>query len=154
MHSLIVAGIVVLIDQVTKSVITENIAICERVDVWGNVLKITHIRNTGAVFGIMKGAGTYFTFFSIVAAVVLIVALFIARRSSLLVRVSLGLVLGGAVGNLIDRLRFGAVVDFMDVGISDAMRWPCFNAADLAITVGVILLVVNSLRPHRQSIEE
>jgi signal peptidase II len=153
-QSLIVAGIVVLLDQVTKSIIAKNIAICERLDVWGNVLRITHIRNTGAVFGIMKGAGTYFTVFSIVAAGVLIVALFIARRSSRLVRVSLGLVLGGAVGNLIDRLRFGAVVDFMDVGINEGMRWPCFNAADLAITVGVILLVGNSLRSHQQSIEE
>jgi signal peptidase II len=152
-QSLIVAGLVVLLDQVTKSIITRNVAICERLDVWGSVLRITHIRNTGAVFGIMKGAGTYFTFFSIVAAAVLIVALFVARRSSRLVKVSLGLVLGGAVGNLIDRLRFGAVVDFMDVGISDGVRWPCFNAADLAITIGVILLVINSLRSHQKSLE-
>jgi signal peptidase II len=149
-QSIIVAALVVLADQATKSAITKHLGICERIDVWGSILRITHIRNTGAVFGIMKGAGTYFTFFSIVAAVVLVVSLFFARKASRMVRVSLGLVLGGAVGNLIDRLRFGAVVDFMDVGINEAIRWPCFNVADLAITVGVILLVIYSLwSPHR-----
>jgi signal peptidase II len=93
----------------------------------------------------MRGAGTYFTIFSIVAAAILLVVLVVARRASTLVRVSLGMVLGGAVGNLIDRLRFGAVVDFLDVGISESVRWPCFNVADSAITVGVFLLIISSL---------
>ena len=67
------------------------------------------------------------------------------------VRVSLGLVLGGALGNLIDRLRYGAVVDFIDVGISESVRWPCFNLADSAITIGVILLILTSFaRPHEE----
>jgi lipoprotein signal peptidase len=94
----------------------------------------------------MKGAGSYFTLFSIVAAFVLVVVLFFARKSSRLVKVSLGMVLGGALGNLIDRLRFGAVVDFLDVGFGETARWPCFNIADAAITVGVALLIINALR--------
>jgi signal peptidase II len=94
----------------------------------------------------MKGAGSYFTFFSVVAAIVLVVVLFFSRKASVVVKVSLGLVLGGALGNLIDRLRFGAVIDFIDVGVSDTARWPCFNVADMAITVGVILLIFNALR--------
>ncbi len=146
MQSLIVAIIVVALDQLTKFAVVKSIPILSRQQVIGNALRFTHIRNSGAVFGIMRGAGTYFTFFSIVAAAILVVVLFFAKRSSSLVRISLGLVLGGAIGNLIDRLRFGAVVDFIDVGVGETLRWPCFNAADAAITIGVILLLLNSLR--------
>lgn len=145
MLSAAVAVATVLLDQATKIAVARNLSICERIPVLGSVLRLTHIRNSGAVFGMMRGAGAYFTFFSVVAAVVLVVVLFFSRRASMLVRVSLGLVLGGAVGNLIDRLRFGAVVDFIDVGIGETARWPCFNVADSAITIGVILLIVNSL---------
>jgi signal peptidase II len=144
--SAVVAAITVLLDQVTKNAVARNLGLCERVPVLGSILRLTHIRNSGAVFGMMRGAGAYFTFFSVVAAVVLIAVLFFSRRASMLVRISLGLVLGGAVGNLIDRLRFGAVVDFIDIGIGETARWPCFNVADTAITVGVILLVLNSLK--------
>lgn len=146
MQSLIAAIIVVVLDQITKLAVVESIPILSRRPVIGDIVRLTHIRNSGAVFGIMKGAGTYFTFFSIVAASILIMVLFFAKRSSSLVRVSLGLVLGGAIGNLIDRLRFGAVVDFIDIGVTENIRWPCFNAADAAITIGVLLLLINSLR--------
>ncbi len=146
MQSLAVALIVIVLDQLTKLAVVNNVPILSRRPIVGSILRLTHIRNSGAVFGIMKGAGTYFTFFSIVAAAVLIVVLFFARRASALVKISLGLVLGGAVGNLIDRLRYGAVVDFIDIGVSSNLRWPCFNAADAAITIGVILLLLNSLK--------
>lgn len=152
MQSIIVAALIVLLDQGTKLAIVQNLQICDRLHVLGNVLRITHIRNTGAVFGVMKGAGAYFTFFSIVAAGVLLFLLFFSRRARAQVKVGLGLVLGGAVGNLIDRLRFGSVVDFVDVGIGERMRWPCFNVADLAITVGVILLVANTIRSPSRSV--
>jgi signal peptidase II len=153
-RSFITTVLVVLLDQVTKLAIVKNLAILDRIPVWGSVLRITHIRNSGAVFGMMKGAGAYFTFFSIVAAGVLIVVLFFSRKASTAVKTALGLVLGGAIGNLIDRLRFGSVVDFVDIGVSETTRWPCFNVADMAITIGVILLVVKSLRsPGRHIIE-
>jgi signal peptidase II len=142
----VVAALVVLVDQITKRAVVGRLGIGESLPVLRDLIALRHIRNTGAVFGIMRGAGGYFTVFSIVAAGVLVIVLFFARRASLLVKVSLGLILGGAVGNLIDRLRFGNVVDFIDVGISRAIRWPCFNVADLAITVGVALLVINTLR--------
>jgi signal peptidase II len=145
-QSAAVAALVVLIDQVTKFAIVERLTIGESLPVYRNLISFRHIRNTGAVFGIMRGAGSYFTVFSIVAAAILIIVLFVARKSSLFVKASLGLILGGAVGNLIDRLRYGNVVDFVDVGISGKLRWPCFNIADVAITVGVALLVINTLR--------
>ncbi|MGQ9811379.1 MAG: signal peptidase II [bacterium] len=154
--SLVIAGVVLAIDQLTKLAITHNLEFFERTPLFGNAVRFTYIRNTGAVFGLMKGAGTYFTFFSIVAAIVLFVVLFYARRSSTAVRISLGLVLGGAIGNLIDRFRYGAVVDFIDIGIRENLRWPCFNAADAAITIGVFVLIIFSLtssRPRSVEIE-
>lgn len=154
MRSLLTAALVVLIDQTTKLAIVRNLPILDRRPVWGSILKITHIRNSGAVFGMMKGAGAYFTFFSIVAAGILIAVLFFSRKASTAVKVALGLVLGGAIGNLIDRLRYKAVVDFIDIGINESVRWPCFNVADLAITVGVALLVLKSLRSPGQHVIE
>ena len=136
----------VIVDQASKYLVVANLAQGMRIDVLGDVLRISHIRNSGAIFGVMRGSGGYFTYFSLVAAIVLVVVLLLSRKARGLVKVGLGLVLGGAVGNLIDRLRLGAVVDFIDIGTSDALRWPSFNVADLAITVGVIFIVVCSLR--------
>ena len=144
-ESAIVAVVVVLADQITKFAIIRSFEIGHYSSVFGNVVRLTHIRNSGAVFGILRGAGTYFTLFSIVAAGILVIVLFVSRKSPLSVKVGLGLVLGGAVGNLIDRLRMGEVVDFVDIGISESMRWPSFNIADLAITVGVVFLAVKIL---------
>ena len=146
MLALVVALVVIAADQLAKMAVVDRIALCERVPVLGSLLRLTNISNSGAVFGVMKGAGSYFTLFSVVAGLALVVAIFFARKSTRLVKISLGLVLGGAMGNLVDRLRFGAVVDFIDVGVSETVRWPCFNIADAAITVGVVLLIYNALR--------
>lgn len=151
--SLAIAVAVIALDQLTKLAINQNLAIFDKKQLLGNAVRFSHIRNTGAVFGIMRGAGTYFTFFSVVAAVALIVVLFYARRSPRSVKVSLGLVLGGAIGNLIDRFRYGAVIDFIDIGVSERLRWPCFNAADAAITIGVIFLILTSLTSKSQSLQ-
>ncbi len=150
MKSAVLAAGVVLADQITKLAIVRAFARGAEVDVLGKYLRLGHARNSGAVFGIMRGSGQYFTVFSIVAAVVIVVVLFLARQASTRVKVALGLVLGGAVGNLIDRLRFGAVVDFIDIGVNDRVRWPAFNIADLAITIGVILLIAGSLKSTRR----
>lgn len=138
---------VVILDQATKAAILSAFARGEQVSVIGEFLRIGHAQNSGAIFGIMKSASRFFTVFSIVAAVVLIATILVARRAPAWVRVGLGLVLGGAVGNLIDRLRLGAVVDFIDIGINDSVRWPSFNVADAAITAGVVLLLAASLKP-------
>jgi signal peptidase II len=143
--AVLVAVITVVLDQVTKNAVVARLVIGGCSPVLGNFLRLKHIRNSGAVFGMMRGAGGYFTLFSIIAAGVLVVVLFFSRKAPVVVKFSLGLVLGGAVGNLVDRLRFGEVVDFIDIGVGASARWPCFNIADLAITVGVILLVLHSL---------
>ncbi len=102
--------------------------------------RIIHTHNTGAAFGLFQGHTFTLTIVAFVSiTVILLYALFIRRRFPLsdnrLDRLALGLILGGAVGNLIDRLRFGYVTDFIDVGV-----WPTFNIADSAVTVGVIVL--------------
>ena len=109
-------------------------------------MRLGHARNSGAVFGIMKGSGAYFTVFSIVAAAVIVAVLVLVKGMSRRVQLGLGFILGGAIGNLIDRLRFGAVVDFIDIGVGERLRWPSFNVADLAITVGVIIIIAKALR--------
>jgi signal peptidase II len=144
--SILVACAVVLIDQASKYLVVISVPVGARIEVFGDMLRISHIRNSGAIFGIMRSSGGYFTVFSLVAAIVLVVVLLLSRRAHGLVKIGLGLVLGGAIGNLIDRLRIGAVVDFIDMGAGDSIRWPSFNVADLAITVGVIFIVICSLR--------
>lgn len=149
MKSAIVAFLVILADQMTKLAVVASFQRGEQFDVLGSVLRLGHARNSGAVFGIMRGSGNYFAVFSVIAAVAIIVVICLARTSSTLVKVALGLVLGGALGNLIDRIRLGAVVDFIDVGVN-SVRWPSFNIADLAITVGVVTLIISCLRPGKK----
>jgi len=108
--------------------------------------RITHIHNTGAAFGLFQGHSFALTIVTLVGiAVILLFALLLYRHSpyldNMLSRVALGLVLGGTVGNLIDRLCFGYVTDFIDFGF-----WPAFNIADSAVTVGVIMFAYSLLR--------
>lgn len=154
MISVLVACAIVLVDQVTKYIVICSVPQGTRIGVLGVALRISHIRNSGAIFGVMRSSGGYFTVFSLVAAIVLVVVLLLSRKARGLVKVGMGLVLGGAIGNLIDRLRLGAVVDFVDIGVSDTVRWPSFNVADLAITLGVIFIVVCSLRSSAGSMAE
>jgi len=107
--------------------------------------QIIHTHNTGAAFGLFQGHSFALTIVALVGIVVILLyALFIYRRFPLLDnrpgRLALGLILGGAVGNLIDRLRLGYVTDFIDVGV-----WPTFNIADSSITVGVIIIAYSLL---------
>ena len=149
MKSVLTALLVILADQATKLAIVANFDRGEEIEVLGSLLRLGHARNSGAVFGILKGSGDYFAVFSLIAAAVIAVVIYLARKSPAAVKVALGLVLGGALGNLVDRIRLGAVVDFIDIGIN-AVRWPSFNIADLAITVGVITLIIKCLRPGRK----
>ena len=110
-------------------------------------LQIIHIQNTGAAFGLFQGQSTVLAIVAVVEVVVLLaLAYFVYRRLPYLVtrwnQIALGLILGGAIGNLIDRLRFGGnVTDFIDPGF-----WPAFNAADSGVTIGAIMLAITILR--------
>ena len=139
------ALLVVVADQLSKTWIRSNFAIGQSLPEEG-FFQLTHVNNYGAVFGLFQGH----TFILIIVAlagvaVILLYAFFIYRQfpflDNVLGKLALGLVLGGTVGNLIDRLRLGYVTDFIDIGI-----WPAFNIADSAVTVGVIIFAYSLLR--------
>ena len=133
------ALLIVAADQPSKLWIRTNLTVGQSLPETG-FPRLTHITNTGAAFGLFQGQSFPLTIVALVGvAALLLYAFFIYRRfpflDNRLVWVSLGLVLGGTVGNLIDRLRLGYVTDFIDFGF-----WPAFNIADSAVVVGVIIL--------------
>jgi signal peptidase II len=138
---LIIAAFVVALDQISKLWVRSYLDSYETIP-WVGCLSLTNVRNTGSAFGLFANQVFLLT---VVAIVVLVAILLFYRyfsRSNILGISALGLVFGGAVGNLIDRLRFGYVTDFVDVRLWRDFHWPAFNVADSAITVGSIMLVI------------
>lgn len=141
---------VVILDQITKLAVIHAIPLHTSVTVIPGFFDLVHIRNRGMAFGILNRPGedtaTYLLAGATVAAVLLLLLLFRSiTRTSTGAGFGLSLVIGGAVGNLIDRLRLREVVDFLDVYVG-SLHWPAFNVADSAITVGSIWLAVALLR--------
>ncbi len=143
---LTLAAVVIFLDQVSKYWIVQNLDLHQSFPVL-QMFSIVHARNYGAAFGFLNDAGGWQTlFFSIVALVVSIVLLVWLKRVAAIERqlsLALALVLGGAIGNLIDRLQFNYVVDFLLLHYS-GWQFPAFNIADSAITIGAILLLMDS----------
>ena len=131
----LVVLIVVALDQVSKFFVIANMTLGQSIPQEG-FLRITYSTNTGGVFGIFANQAFLITLTAIVGVAAILVYSRYQQANRLLVRVALGLLLGGAVGNLIDRIRLGEVVDFIDVG-----AWPVFNLADSAVVVGIILII-------------
>lgn len=130
-------------DLITKAWIVSRFGPGASVGVVGDFLRITHVRNVGASFGLFPGnTQTLIAVSSL--AVIVVIFLAVRSRGRPPAMAFLGLILGGAVGNLYDRLRLGEVIDFVDVGIG-THRWPVFNVADIAVTVGVFLLLIEYL---------
>ena len=147
-----VAGVVVVLDQLTKLYIHSGFGLGESVPVIRDIFHITYVRNTGAAFGIFRDVSELFRklfFLSMPPiAMVIIVAMLrgVANEDNWQV-FSLSLIFGGAVGNYIDRLRFGYVIDFLDFHYKNVWSYPAFNLADSAIVSGVcLLLVIMSVR--------
>ncbi|GAB4536762.1 MAG: signal peptidase II [Anaerolineae bacterium] len=136
---LVVVGVVVLaLDQLTKVWVLTSLPEggwwSPLPGLW-RVIRITHITNSGAAFGIFPNQGNFFIIVAVVVALAIVLYYRYLPTGNWLVRLSLGLQLGGAIGNLLDRIRYGHVVDFVDIGF-----WPIFNVADLAIVTGVGIL--------------
>ena len=133
-RALVTAGVVVALDQLTKSIVKDRIVPGHHVDVFPG-LQLSNVRNTGVAFGALDGAGLVVAIL-IGLSLTLLVAYFVANRDVPLLWLPVGMLMGGAAGNLVDRAREGAVVDFID-----PVRWPAFNLADSCIVVGVLLLL-------------
>lgn len=144
------AAAVVLLDQFTKWWITTHIVPGGSITVISGLFDIVDIRNSGVVFGILSGTDMPFRtiFFLLISLVAMsIILLFLRNLPSERTGwvVGLGLVFGGAWGNLIDRVRFGEVVDFLDVHVG-AYHWPAFNVADAAVTIGALYLLLRIIK--------
>jgi signal peptidase II len=139
------ATAIVLIDQLTKAWLVSFLSPGESVDVLGDLVRLVHSQNAGGLFGLLQGQAVPFGLVSLV--VVGLIVLYHAKTPpNRYISITLGLLLGGALGNLIDRLRIGYVVDFVDAGIGN-LRWYTFNVADTAISFAILLLLAASLWP-------
>jgi len=143
-HYLTLSAIVILLDIWTKHLVLKSIALHDAITVIPNFFQLVHVRNTGAAFGLGANASSKIVplLLNVGAIAVFCVVVVYAFRSAVTDRVlqtGLHLILGGAIGNLLDRFRFGYVVDFLDVYVG-THHWPAFNVADSAICVGIALL--------------
>ncbi|PKM36058.1 MAG: signal peptidase II [Gammaproteobacteria bacterium HGW-Gammaproteobacteria-10] len=138
--------VVLVLDQITKLAIAASMQLYQSIQVLP-FFNLTYVHNTGAAFSFLSEAGGwqrwFFAVLAFVISVVITVWLARLKRHETLLAVSLALVLGGAVGNLIDRLAYGYVIDFLDLYYQD-WHWPAFNIADSAITIGVALMIAES----------
>lgn len=138
------AALVVLVDQLTKALIRARLVEGDSWSVLGDLLRISHVENSGAAFGILQGAGVFLLLTTVVGVAALCAYLFLVPLGSRWYTLALALVLGGAFGNFIDRVSRGTVTDFID-----PTHYPAFNIADSSIVVGVaVLLVATYLTPH------
>lgn len=131
----VTAIVIVILDQLTKHLILTSMRPYESIPVIENVFHITFVRNPGAAFGILQNQTAFFIVVTIIVIFLLVGVYWKLARKNIILTTGLSLQLGGAVGNLIDRIRFSYVVDFLDFRV-----WPVFNVADMAIVTGVILL--------------
>ncbi len=142
---LLVVLLVVALDMVTKAWVTQNIALYRSVPVLGEFFRLTYTHNRGAAFGINVGehSRVFFLVLSLVALGVLGLIYRATPAADRLRLFAISLVAGGAIGNIIDRVRYEqGVVDFLDVGLG-SRRWPVFNIADSAVSIGAILLLIS-----------
>lgn len=142
------AGLVLLLDQITKVMVMDSLVAYQDVIPLTGFFNLVHVHNTGAAFSLFADqAGWQRAFFVVLASVAAVVIVYLLRRTrgQPLFCGSLALILGGAVGNLVDRVLYGHVIDFLDFYVG-AWHWPAFNVADSAITVGAALLIWDSFR--------
>ena len=142
-----IAAVVVVLDQLTKMLVIAKLPLYHTIPVIPGFFNLTHIRNPGGAFGFMAGGSQglrnlLFIGVSIVAMGLLIAFYRSTPRTHRWLASALAMIFGGAVGNLIDRLRFGEVVDFLDVYVG-AYHWPAFNVADSAITIGITIFIAH-----------
>ena len=144
-----IAALVMISDQITKAVIVKFLALYHKITIIPGFFDLTHIQNPGGAFGFLAGQSStvrqiFFVFISFLAICLIFHFYRKIPRTHPLLASSLALVFGGAVGNLIDRIRFGKVVDFLDLYIG-SYHWPAFNVADSAISIGMVIFVYHLL---------
>lgn len=155
MKIFIITLIVIILDQASKILIKGTMTLSQSFTVIGpDFFRITYVENTGIAFGISFGSPLFLTLFTFTVSGFIAYFLYHTRREGeqFSPRLALAMILGGAVGNLIDRVLYGKVVDFLDFDFPDIIitRWPVFNLADSAVTVGMVLLLVSTFVLERK----
>lgn len=140
-----VASLVLFLDRFTKVIAYNSLSEIQSIKVLGNIFHLTLVLNKGAAFGLLKDERLFFVSISVLAISLIIFYAYRHDRNNFFISSALGLVLGGAVGNLFDRIKFGYVVDFLDFRV-----WPVFNIADSCITTGTAILVFSLLFKQRK----
>lgn len=147
-----IAAFGLIFDQITKLYVDRTMQLFQSITVVDNFFHITYVRNRGAAFSFLSHASWRLPFFiavSLIASIVIIIAYNKLRDDQKLAQVSLAMIFSGAVGNLIDRVRLGEVIDFLDAHWYQH-HWPAFNVADSLICVGVFLLAFDMLREEKR----
>lgn len=152
-----ITAVIILLDQATKVFINKSMNLYQSIPILGDFFRITYVENTGMAFGIKVGNSGFFTVFAGIASLAIMFYLFKIRGEKFIARLSMATILGGAIGNLWDRMIRQSVVDFLDFDFFDISipafqffvidfpgyslsRWPVFNVADIAITIGMMIL--------------
>lgn len=143
------ASVIFIADQATKALVATGIGLNERVPILGDLVQLWHVRNSGAAFSLFQGGTLLFLAVTVLAFGMIVYFHRTFRGRNPWLQVLLGVILGGTAGNLVDRVRFGYVTDFVSVGIGE-IRWPTFNVADSSIVVGIGLLVAYLFLADRQ----
>lgn len=138
---------VFVLDRISKIILTQKLFPGESVNVIEKIFYVTYVRNTGSAFGLFPDATKFFIWVSIISIILIVVFLFYIEKKDFFTKVSLTLIMSGALGNLFDRLMYGYVIDFIDVKI-----WPVFNLADLSISIGCLLLITKIFLPASRKI--
>lgn len=134
---LIIFLLILLADQYSKLVVQQDMIVGQSIPIIHKIFHFTYVQNTGGAFGILRGCTNLFIIVSIMVIVLIVYFMFKEGKRDTFIKIVFSIVLGGAISNLIDRVRLGYVVDFIDFQV-----WPVFNIADSAITVGMILLLI------------
>ena len=143
--------VTLVLDQLTKLVAVERLTLHQPVPVLGDIVRLTYIHNAGAAFGMTLGGPVLHTLVAVGALGILGWMFTHLPPDARWQRTALAMVLGGALGNIIDRVRLNYVIDFIDVGVAPGWRWPVFNVADSFVTVGVVLLALCYARAPRET---
>ncbi len=147
--SILIVFLILIADQVTKFVIRTQMAVGESFNVIPHFLSITSHRNNGAAWGILSGKITFFYIITVIILIALVVFFIKEAKNQMMMQIAISLLFAGALGNFIDRVRTGEVVDFVDTVIF-GYDFPIFNIADASLTIGVILLVIILLKDQNQ----
>jgi len=140
---------VLALDQFSKWLVLQNIQLFDVIPLLPNCLNLTHWQNRGGAFGILQGQGLWLAWVAVLVSVTIVVLLVKYPRQNRLINAGLALIAGGALGNLIDRIRLEHVVDFIQVCANGVCAFPVFNVADSAIVVGTGLILWTWLRQKR-----